>query len=142
MVNRSWPMSLEPHCFDAEAAASVLPIELFRMARVQQGAAGPDVDRAIADGLREGRFRLPRRPAMTYMMSSAQRLISDDGRPAGNWQPHLMLFIPYLTSEELGLGKTPNPAAAIVVDSGRPFANIMVVVRAFIDPEGPTAAKP
>src|SRR5687767_3391386 len=30
VVNRSQPQSLEPHCFDAEGSASVLPIELRR----------------------------------------------------------------------------------------------------------------
>lgn len=30
VVNRSWPQSLEPHCYDEEGAASVLPMELRR----------------------------------------------------------------------------------------------------------------
>ena len=28
VVNRSWPESLEPECFDAEAAATIMPMEL------------------------------------------------------------------------------------------------------------------
>jgi hypothetical protein len=75
------------------------------------------------------------------MMSSAQKLISDDGRPAGNWQPHLMLFVPYITGEQLGLGATPNPAAAIVVNPGQPSANIMVIVKKFVDPVIPGGAR-
>lgn len=71
---------------------------------------------------------------MSYMMSGAQQLIGDDGQPAGRWQPHLMLFIPYITSEQLGLGNSPNPAAAIVVDSGKPTAQVMVIVKQFIEP--------
>lgn len=141
-VNRSWPESVEPHCFDREGAETVMAIELFRMARVQQGVAGAEIDRAIADGLRDGRFRLPRRPAMSYMMSGAQQLIGDDGKPAGRWQPHIMLYVPYMTGEELGLGNTPNPAAAIVVDPGKPLANIMVVVKNFIVPEGTAPGTP
>lgn len=30
IVNRSWPASLEPHCFDSEATATILPMELRR----------------------------------------------------------------------------------------------------------------
>lgn len=136
LVDRSWPESLEPQCFDPEARATIMQTSLAQMAGIQQGRAPEAIDRDLADGLRSGRFRLPTRPAMSYMMSSAQRLIGDDGRPAGNWQPHLMLFMPYMTSEQLGLGATPNPAAGIMVDPGKPTANLMVIVKKFVDPEG------
>ena len=136
LVDRGWPDSLEPQCFDPEARATIMQTSLAQMAGIQQGRAAEAIDRELAEGLRSGRFRLPTRPAMSYMMSSAQRLIGDDGRPAGNWQPHLMLFMPYITSEQLGLGGTPNPAAGIVVDSGKPTANLMVIVKKFVDPEG------
>lgn len=139
LVDRSWPQSLEPQCFDPEASATIMQTSLAQMAGIQQGRPAEAIDRELADGLRSGRFRLPTRPAMSYMMSSAQRLIGDDGRPAGKWQPHLMLFMPYMTSEQLGLGSTPNPAAAIMVDSGKPTANLLVVVKQFVDPEGPAA---
>jgi hypothetical protein len=141
LVDRSWPESLEPTCYDSEAAATVMQTTLVQMAGVQRGTPVADIDRALADGLRSGRFRLPGRPAMSYMMSSAQKLISDDGRPAGNWQPHLMLFVPYITGEQLGLGATPNPAAAIVVNPGQPSANIMVIVKKFVDPVIPGGAR-
>jgi hypothetical protein len=137
LVDRSWPDSLEPQCFDPEGSATIMQTSLAQMAGIQQGRPGDAIDRELAEGLRSGRFRLPTRPALSYMMSSAQRLIGDDGRPAGNWQPHLMLFMPYMTSEQLGLGSTPNPAAGIMVDSGKPMANLMVIVKKFVDPAGP-----
>ena len=40
---------------------------------------------------------------MTYMLSSGQRLVADDGREVGAWKPHFMLYVPYLESEEVGL---------------------------------------
>lgn len=134
LVNRSWPASIEPHCFDSEGRATIMQIELFRMRGVQRGVSPAEIDRDIADGIAHGRFRLPRRPAMSYMMSGAQQLVSDDGRPVGRWQPHLMLYIPYITAADLGLGATPNSAAAMVSNAGTPLANIMVVVKAFIEP--------
>jgi hypothetical protein len=138
-VNRSWVASLEPHCFDAEAAATILPMELRRTELLHRGYSLAEADQDIAAGLASGRFRLPRRLAMSYMMSSAQQLVSDDGRPVGSWRPHVMIFFPYLTAAELGLGTNLDPRAAILVDPGKPTANVMVVVRDFIEPQGTPA---
>ena len=51
MVNRSQPESLEPHCFDAEASATVLPIELRRTELLREGRTPAEIDREIGDGL-------------------------------------------------------------------------------------------
>jgi hypothetical protein len=132
LVNRSWPKSLEPHCYDEEGAASVLPIELRRTQLYHRGASTPDVERDIAAGLASGRFRLPRRPALTYMMSSAQVLYDDDGRYVGGWRPHVMLYYPYLTSLAMGLGAgTPG---MVVSEEGSPLSTLIVIMPAFIDP--------
>jgi hypothetical protein len=134
VVNRSQPESLEPHCFDAEGSATVLPIELRRTEMLREGKTDEEIDRVIGQGLLSGKYRLPRRPAMSYMMSSGQVLFNDEGKRVGQWQPHLMIFYPNLTSGDLGLGGTPSPEAAVVVDPGMPLSNIMVVVQDFVDP--------
>ena len=131
IVNRSHPESLEPHCFDAEGSATVLPIELRRTELLQEGKTAEEIDREIAAGLLDGRFRLPRRPAMSYMMSPEQVLVSDEGKNVGRWQPHIMIFYPHLAATDLGLGATPSTDAAMVVDPGKPLSNIMVVVKDF-----------
>ena len=61
LVNRSWPASLEPECFDAEAAATIMPMEMRRTERLHQGTAADQVEREIAQGLMDGKFRLPSR---------------------------------------------------------------------------------
>lgn len=134
VVNRSQPQSLEPHCFDAEGSATVLPVELRRTELLRQGRSLAEIDREIGEGMLSGKYRLPRRPAMSYMMSSGQVLYDDDGTRVGQWQPHIMIFYPNLTQADLGLGGAPSPRAAIVVDPGRPLSNIMVVVKEFVDP--------
>jgi hypothetical protein len=128
LVNRSWPDSLEPECFDAEAAATIMPMELHRTTMYHRGVPSGEVDRAIADGLTEGRFRLPARLAVVYMMSAGQRLVSDEGRPVGSWKPHLMIYYPFLTNAAVGHHGAPGLDGGLVVDSGRPTANLMVVV--------------
>ncbi len=133
-VSRSWPESLEPHCFDAEGSVTILRMALERARLREQGKTRDEVDRAIADGIADGTFRLPSRPAMSYMMSSGQVLFNDAGQRVGSWRPHLMIYVPFVTAEDLGLGDTPSTDAAIVVDGGKPNANIMIVVREFVEP--------
>jgi len=139
-VSRDWLESLEPHCFDAEGAATVMAMAMHRVAKLHQGQSIAEADREVADGIASGRFRLPRRPAMSYMMSAAQRLVSDDGRAVGRWQPHLMIYYPYLTAADLGLGATADLSTAIVVDPGKPLANIMIVLKEFVQPGGAAAS--
>ena len=133
-VSRSWVESLEPHCFDVEGAGTILPMHMHEVALRHQGVPFEQVEQQIREGLDTGRFRLPRRPVMSWMMSGGQKLISDEGRPAGSWRPHLMIYFPFLTAEETGLGGAPDLRHAILVDPGRPTSNIMIVVSDFIDP--------
>jgi hypothetical protein len=136
-VSRSWPTSLEPHCFDAEGSSTILPIHLRQVELWAEGRQGAEIDADIAEGLRSGRFRLPTRPSMSYMMSAGQRLVSDEGLDVGAWQPHLMIYYPWLTSEALGLGAAAGMEAGLVVDPGTPLSNIMIVV-----PEAVPVAEP
>jgi hypothetical protein len=131
VVNRSHPQSLEPHCFDAEGSATILPMELRRTELLREGKSAEEIDREIAAGLLAGTYRLPRRPAMSYMMSPEQVLYSDEGRKVGQWKPHLMIYYPHLASVDLGLGGAPSPEAALVVDDGKATSNIMIVLEAF-----------
>lgn len=134
-VGRSWPESLEPHCFDTEGSRTILPIHLYETALLAQGAERSEIDAGVAEGLRTGRFRLPARPAMSYMMSAGQRLISDEGVPVGAWEPHLMIYYPWMTAEDLGLGSEASLAAGLVVDPGTPLSTIVVLVRDFVQVE-------
>jgi hypothetical protein len=131
VVNRSHPASLEPHCFDAEGSATVLPMELRRTELLREGKSAEAIDREIAAGLLGGKYRLPRRPAMSYMMSSEQVLYDDEGKHVGKWKPHLMIYYPHLTSADLGLAGLPSTQAALVVDEGKAMSNIMIVVEEF-----------
>jgi hypothetical protein len=132
LVDRSWSLSIEPHCYDAEGAASILPMFVRRTELSHLGASEAEIDREIADGLASGRFRLPRRPALTYMMSAAQVLYDDDGRLVGHWRPHLMMYYPYMTNAELGLPATPDMSVGSVFDEGTPRASLVIVMPEFV----------
>jgi hypothetical protein len=136
-VDRDRVETIAPQCYNAEGAATVMPLEMHRTALLHQEHSVAETDREIADGLASGRFRLPRRPAMCYMMSADQNLFDPAGKPTGHWYPHLMLYIPYITGAELGLGKTGSDGkAAIVQFEGTPLANVIIVVRDFLQPAG------
>jgi hypothetical protein len=98
---------------------------------MHQGVSVDDVDRAIGADLANGRLRLPRRPAMSYMMSAGQSLISDEGQPAGSWRPHIMIYYPFLESGDLYTG-APDVSAGMVTGSGSATSSIMIVVPEFV----------
>jgi hypothetical protein len=141
-VSRSWPESLEPHCFDEEGARTIMLVEMLKVELLHRGRSPGEADREIAAGLMSGAFQLPRRPAMSWMMSAAQALINDQGRAVGNWRPHLMIYFPYLTAEALGLSGAQDPGHGLVVASGEAMSNILVVVPRFTDPEPAVGATP
>jgi hypothetical protein len=140
VVNRSWPTSLEPHCYDAEGSVTVLPIELRRTLLYHQGHSEAEVEREIGLALERGTLRLPRRPAMSWMMSDAQRLVDDEGHAVGHWRPHIMVYYPYLSKRETGFSETPDMDAGMVADAGTAVSSLMIVVSSFVTPHFATTA--
>jgi len=133
-VGRGWPQALEPHCFDEEGARTIMPIEMRKDELLHRGVSTDSVEREIAAGIAAGRYRLPQRPAVSWMLSSAQVLYDDDGTRVGAWRPHIMIYYPYLTPEGVGTGTNQDLAAGIVVSPGSPMSNIMIVVPKAVDP--------
>lgn len=141
LVDRSGhPEALEPHCYDAEASRTIVPIRLAEGELRAQGRSKEEIAVAIEEGIGSGRFALPSRAAMSYMMSSAQILYNDEGRRVGAWRPHLMIYMPYVKPEDLGVSKSGSGSggAPTVADAGGPLASVVIVVPEFVDPQ-PTA---
>ena len=136
-VDRSRVEAIAPQCFNAEGAATIMALEMHRIALLHQEHSVAETNREIADGLASGHFHLPRGPALCYMMSADQNLFDDDGKPVGHWHPHLMWYIPYITPAELGLGKTGSDGTTTVVQwEGSPLASVIIVVRDALQPAG------
>lgn len=141
LVSRSWPRAIEPHCFDREGSRTILPVHLREAELKEQGWTKDAIHGDVAEGFRTGRFVPPSRPAVSWMMSAAQDLYNDEGAHVGPWKPHLMIYHPYLTPEDLGLGAGPPPAdGPMVVDPGRPTANLVIVMPDFVPLAGTGAA--
>jgi hypothetical protein len=138
-VSRSWPTSVEPHCFDREGASTILPMHMREVELLHRGLAPAEAEREIGAGISSGRFQLPRRPAVSYMMSAAQELISDDGRPVGRWRPHVMIYYPFL-EEEPG-GRPPDMKAAMITGARTASSSIVFVMPEFVQLRQPVSGR-
>jgi len=134
-VSRSQPDAIEPECFDAEAVETVMPIDILQTELRIAGKATAEIDRIVAGKIASGEFRLPRRPAMVYMMSAAQVLYTPDGRRVGAWKPHLMLYYPFMKATDLGLAK--EGALISFQNEGGANSAIVIPVADFIQPLAP-----
>lgn len=142
-VSRDWLIWLEPHCFDAEGAATIMKTHMRKVELLHAGAGVQEMNDIVMDELPRGEFRLPRRPAMSWMMSSAPQLVSDSGRPVGAWKPHIMLYYPFLGAAELSLPETPSaPSSTMIAGGGSPLSTLVIVVPDFVDPAISAASAP
>ncbi|MEX2151972.1 MAG: hypothetical protein WD825_01460 [Gemmatimonadaceae bacterium] len=133
VVNRSWDRSVEPHCYDPEGAATVMQIELRRNYLRHIGTAEDEISEELALGLMSGKYRLPSRPALTYMMSAQQVLYDDTGKYAGKWRPHLMIYYPNLSTKAMALPTTPDMRVGMVGGDGGAESSLIIIMSAFAD---------
>ena len=138
-VSRSWPASIEPHCFDAEGSASIMRIHMREVELLHRGKTPDEADRMIAPEILTGKLRLPLTPAMSWMFSAEQKLISDSGQPAGRWRPHIMIYYPYLPAATGGEGAgAPEFQAGMISGAGTAQSSIIIPVHDFV----PVKARP
>src|SRR5215469_2721284 len=101
IVERSWgqgtdeaefwnPKMRAPHCFNAQAASSFLPIYLMKTKLVLAGKSKAEIAQAIETGLDTKELPALEPGAMAYMMSK-QQYLNDRGK---SWHPHVMFYSP------------------------------------------------
>jgi hypothetical protein len=134
LVSRTWPESIEPHCFDREGSRTILPVHVRQAELRELGWSKEAIEQDVADGFRTGLFTPPRRPAMSWMMSAGQVLVNDAGRVVGAWKPHLMIYYPYMTEADLGITGDPPEDGPMLDDPGRPTSNVIVIMPSFVQP--------
>lgn len=136
IVSRTFPLSIEPICYDPEASRTILPIEVARVELRLSGVPAEEIERRIAEGIGSGEFAVPQRPAMAYMMSARQILYADAETRVGAYYPHLHVFMPYATGAQFGgLSGSSSEGGAFMFDEGKPTANLVVLVREFVQPQ-------
>jgi len=131
MVARTYERSVEPICFGPEAARTMMLIDQRRVELRLEGKSQEEIDGIIEGEIGSGVLMVPRRPTMAYMMSSEQHLFDPTGGDAGNWKPHMHVFMPYLTMEEMGLSQMTS---SLMVDKeGEPTASAIIILPGFTD---------
>ncbi len=93
--------ALIPICHNAEGSETRMKVEIARHAMRLEGAASEELDRLIAEGYRSGRFRPARPGGISYMLSDQAFGVDSTGSRFAI-PPHIMVYSPYATSEDLG----------------------------------------
>lgn len=119
IVERAWaspsdqsgfwnPKMRAPHCFNAAAAKSFLPIFLMRTKLALAGKSKTEIVQATESALDKKQLPALEPGAMVYMMSRQQYLNDTDKA----WHPHLMFFAPVGTEKNWGANLPSSPIIA------------------------------
>jgi hypothetical protein len=119
LVERSWakttddpefwnPKVKAPHCLNAPAARTYLPIVLMKTKLVLAGKSKMEIARAVKSGLDAKELPSLEPNAMCYMMSKQQYLSDDDI----HWHPHMMWYVPGDAAQSWGANLPDVPALA------------------------------
>jgi hypothetical protein len=131
-VERSWggatsdsgfwnPKVRAPHCFNAPAAKTFLPIFLMKTRLALSGESKAAILRETASALNTGKLPALEPGAMCYMTSKQQYLNDRDKR----WHPHLMFFAPGNAAKSWGANLPGSPV--IAADDPEERATIFMV---------------
>jgi hypothetical protein len=133
LVDRQHPLNLEPTCFDAEGSASTLPTRIFVEEQRAKGKGEEEINAAIEEGYKTGKFHAPKKPGIAYMMSTLGFLYISQNNQLVHLPPHLMFYAPYATDSDIGSPPSSRDMPR-VLRAGQPDAYIVVL------PGAPTAA--
>ena len=121
---------LVPICFDPEGTRTIEPVsfDVARM-RAEGKLSAREVKDEIMRRFREGVYRSPARPGISYMIAPIMRLyMGPDSKDIATMNmPHYMFYAPNLTSGDFGGGKifgeypylaNPGPHAYMILHVG------------------------
>lgn len=133
IVERSWatpsdspefwnPKLRAPHCFNAPAARTFLPIFLMKTKLALAGKSKDEIVRATKSAFDKKELRALEPGAMCYMMSRQQYLNDRDM----HWRPHLMFFVSGDATKSWGANLPGSPVMA--TDDPEERATIFMVL--------------
>ena len=94
---------LFPVCWDAEGARALMPIDISDGAMRLGGATNAEIERTVAAGFKDGRYRAPAKAGVAYMLSPLRYKIDESGAVTRtNPNPHVMFYGPGLTDADVG----------------------------------------
>jgi hypothetical protein len=116
------PKLRAPHCFNAAAARTFLPIYLLKTKLALSGKSKPEILDATESAFRNKQLPELERGAMAYMMSK-QQFLNEEGK---SWHPHLMFYAPGDVSNSWGANLTGSPV--IATNDPEEHATIFMVI--------------
>lgn len=125
-----------PICFDQITATTWLRREMKEGALRAQGVPEPEVQRQVEAAYTTGELSWPSRPGVAYMMSRQQVLFSSPdatGVSAGSWWPHIMLILPDVNAEQLGLAAKSQVREFQIQPRGHKHSELIVKLPAWSD---------
>ncbi len=130
LVLRSWgnpthdheymydPDLIVPECLDENAVNTILPMQLFRAELGAKSMPPAEIEAAVNEGFRSGRFQRTQSVSFSYMMSAAMTFGGGHQGPA-----HIMIYLPDNYNNGT-VGGFPYAEKFIIVEGGpdQPFA--------------------
>lgn len=125
LVEREYPEEIAPLCYDAEGSATTLLVGLYREELRVAGISQAEIKRRIDAGYKAGKFKVPRKPGLAYMLSTQNKVYDLSQEKLIAAPPHLMFYAPYAKAEDLG--GFIGVHMPFILSEGRPDAYIIVV---------------
>ncbi|HEX8818271.1 MAG TPA: hypothetical protein VF753_22465 [Terriglobales bacterium] len=121
LIERSFKDSVEtssaPACFDAEGSGTLMLTYLRREELRAQGKSEPEIKDDIAQGFKDGRFKVPG-PGFLYMMSNENYVYNSESKQSGFVPPHLMFYAPNKTAKDVGYDAVHSGMVPYLTGSG------------------------
>jgi len=118
--------SSAPACFDAEGSRTIMLAYLRREELRAQGKSEVEVKEDIAEGYRDGRFKVPG-PGFLYMMSNENYVYDEQSKKSGFVPPHLMFYAPNKTAKDVGYESVSPTMVPYLTGSGVGPESLLVV---------------
>jgi hypothetical protein len=134
LVERSWAKSTDdpefwnpkvraPHCLNAPAAKTYLPIVLMKTKLMLAGKSTTEIARTLKAAMDSKELPALEPNAMCYMMSKQQYLSDNDT----HWHPHMMWYVPGDAAQSWGANLAGVPALAGNVPEDRMTVFLLLV---------------
>ncbi len=136
IVNRDWPLSLKPVCYDAAGGEAILPKVVLWGRLLAAGLPVPTITDSVAAAFDRAQLHPPKRAGVAYMLSSYNRPFGPRRQALGWFPPHVMFYAPDLTNADIGSPPQPmraSPPLPFVAYQGPQGFMILVDSQAFTD---------
>ncbi|MGB6405493.1 MAG: hypothetical protein WBF26_21825, partial [Candidatus Sulfotelmatobacter sp.] len=120
-------VSAAPACFDAEGSRTIMLAAMRREELRAQGRSEAQIKDDIANGYKDGRFKVPG-TGFLYMMSTENYFYDSGAKQWATVPPHLMFYAPYKTAKDLGY-ESISPTMVPYLTNLGPEGLIVVMVK-------------